>query len=166
VNCGNVPSVVDVDLVTGQSLPTSAQSERVLRLDARRFALLSGSYDVISGIQPTLTDRITGVYDQVSRVVMPGPADVRIADATVLAGDRLLSFGGGLNGAPSDDASAIDIRSWTTTRLGPMLASRSGAAAIGLRDGRVLIVGGARQSPDRSIPLPPGAELFDPSLAP
>jgi hypothetical protein len=47
-----------------------------------------------------------------------------------------------------------------------MLGARARPAATVLRDGRILIVGGARQSPDRTDPLPLGAEIFDPSLVP
>ncbi|MFL5670860.1 MAG: kelch repeat-containing protein [Chloroflexota bacterium] len=166
VGCGDAGAMV-ADLRDGTSEPTAFAFDRAVRLDSRRIALVTGAWhfgDNGDG-SPTL-DRITGIYDAIAGM-QSVPDGTRIGETAVATGDRLLAFGGTMAGGSRSTASvSIDTRSWESTELGQMLAPRAGASAIALRDGRVLIVGGALQSPDRTDPLPPAAEIFDPSLVP
>jgi hypothetical protein len=54
----------------------------------------------------------------------------------------------------------------TASTLPSTLANREGHTATLLDDGRVLVFGGTRWPTDRGVPLPLGAELFDPSALP
>jgi hypothetical protein len=155
-----------VDLATGTTEVVGVRFDGAVRLDDRRIALTSATYDYLNpGPDPVaLTDRVTAVYDQSENVVREVDQIVSIGTPVSVDGKRLLSFGG--TNAPSDRAVAIDPQTWTSTDIGTMLGARARPAATVLRDGRILIVGGARQSPDRTDPLPLGAEIFDPSLVP
>ena len=104
------------------------------------------------------------MYDALDRATTDLPQDALIGGTVAVVGDRLLTFGSGTD--RTDRVTAFDTRTWVSTDIGRMLAPRVGAAATVLRDGRVLVVGGASQSPDRTDPLPPCAEVFDPSRIP
>lgn len=77
---------------------------------------------------------------------------------TLLADGRVLFLG--------SDAYIWDPRTGRFSRLPAPLADLSGPTTTLLEDGRVLIVGGTRWPADRGVPHPPGAEVFDPAVAP
>ena len=152
------------DLSDGTTEHVGVQFDGAIRLDARRIALTSATYQYLgNGQEPVArTSRVTSVYDQSGQVIREVAQIDGIGAAVAVGGDRLLSFGG--TNAPSSQATALDTQTWKSVDIGRMLAPRVRAATAVLRDGRILIVGGASQSPDRTDPLPPGAEIFDPSL--
>jgi hypothetical protein len=156
------------DLTAGTSEPAAFAFDRAVRLDARRTALVLGSWhfgETVGGWP--LLDRVTAIYDALDQSVQPVPSRTDVGSTVVVSGDRILAFGGRLtDGSSSGESVSIDTHSWKSTGLGQMLAARSEASALVLKDGRVLIVGGGVQSPDRTDPLPPTAEIFDPSLVP
>jgi hypothetical protein len=166
VGCGDAAAMV-TDLTNSTSEPTEFTFDRAIRLDSRRIALVSGSWHFGDGGHGSpVLDRITAIYDVIAGM-QPVADGTGIGETVVVVGDRLLAFGGTTSGGNRSAASvSIDTRSWASTEVGQMLAPRAGASAIALRDGRVLIVGGALRSPDRTDPLPPTAEIFDPSLVP
>jgi hypothetical protein len=91
------------------------------------------------------------------------------AVAQPLADGRVLIVGGraSLDGStPLRDAELYDPSSGLFVDVGPMVDGRFVAAVEELADGRVLIVGGSRRSPDRTDPAPSGAEIFDPTRVP
>ena len=75
---------------------------------------------------------------------------------TVLNDGRVLAIGG-------RDAILWDPSAAIASNLPAPLANREGHTATLLDDGRVLVFGGTRWPTDRGVPLPLGAELFDPS---
>jgi hypothetical protein len=165
VSCVDGSPGVLVDLMAGTAVPISTSFNLAIPLDARRIALATASYEFF-GFGQTIpaTAHITAVYDVLDQVATDLPQDPEIGSTFAVAGDRLLTFGSGTD--RTDTVTAFDTRTWVATDLGRMLSPRVGAAAAVLRDGRVLLVGGAPRSADRTDPLPPGAEVFDPSLAP
>ena len=88
--------------------------------------------------------------------------------ATLLPDGRVLVTGGfffsrdpGVAAPLAPTAPEIfDPRSGTSAPAGTMVAERSGHTATLLEEGRVLIVGGVKRSPDRSDTPPPFAELY------
>ena len=78
---------------------------------------------------------------------------------TVLKNRRVLIIGG-------RDALLWDPSTAIASTLPAPLAIRDGQTATLLDDGRVLVVGGTRWPADRGVPIPLGAELFDPSALP
>jgi hypothetical protein len=78
---------------------------------------------------------------------------------TVLGDGRVLIIGG-------RDALLWDPNTAIASTLPAPLAIREGHTATLLEDGRVIVVGGSRWPTDRGVPLPLGAELFDPSVLP
>ena len=153
---------VIADMAAGTVDLEGLRFDRAFRLDAKRVALAIATY--YSDQSSNVTERITAVYDQSDGSVQSVPTGVRIGGTIAVAGDRLMAFGS--NADASDVAVAYDTRTWAASELPPMLAPRSGARTAILQDGRVLIVGGVRQSPDRTDPVRPAAELFDPTLVP
>jgi hypothetical protein len=82
---------------------------------------------------------------------------------TVLADGRVLAAGGiGQDGRSLRSAEIFDPQtsSWSSVATG-MTVARSGAAGVGLRDGRILIAGGADVGSSEPKVLA-AAELFDP----
>ncbi|HEX6867486.1 MAG TPA: hypothetical protein VF119_01715 [Candidatus Limnocylindrales bacterium] len=151
MSCTDDQEALLVDLVTDRIEPMGLRFEEALRLDERRLAMVRHG-------------RLAWIYDTQSREIRDVPGEIDIGTTFATVGDRLLAFGS--RDGYSDRAAAYDTRTWTKTDLGTMLAAREGASATVLPDGRVLIVGGARQSPDRTDPIPPDGEIFDPSPAP
>jgi hypothetical protein len=94
----------------------------------------------------------------------PAMHDARLTPTlTLLADGRVLAAGGvGPDGRSLRSAELFDpgASSWTAVGTG-MTAARSGAAAIGLRDGRVLIAGGTDGAEGGAAVLA-SSELFDP----
>ncbi len=80
----------------------------------------------------------------------------------LLQDDQLLVVGGFWG--PLDSANLFDPASNSTREIGPLTTSREQPSVTVLDDGRALIVGGGTQAPDRTDPVPPAAELFDPRL--
>ena len=88
--------------------------------------------------------------------------------ATLLPDGRVLVTGGSFFARDPADAAAAapiapearDPRSGVFVPAGTMVAERSGHTATLLEDGRVLIVGGVKRSPDRSDSPAPFAELY------
>ena len=105
-----------------------------------------------------------GIYDPGAQTVVPAAAEMPLG--TLVAAEGGIFFFGGTYEAPSDRVVVVDPTTWLSRDLAPMLARRTDPSAAVLPDGRILLVGGARVSPDRTDPIPPGAELFDPSMVP
>jgi hypothetical protein len=84
----------------------------------------------------------------------------------MLADGRVLITGGyGYEGTrrdhPAHPAPEVwDPVSGTFSPAGSLAVDREGHTATLLDDGRVLLVGGVRRSPDRDDPIPPSAELY------
>jgi hypothetical protein len=164
VGCPNEGIASIVDIATGSTEPFDVHVDGAIPIDARRIALTTGAYDYggFGAGRIPVTQRVVSIFDTATGSVTPVADTVELGPAVVVAGDRLVSFGGNQSD-PSDAAIAFDTHTWTSTQLGPMLSARANASVITLRDGRVLIVGGGHESPDRTDPLPVGAEIFDPS---
>jgi hypothetical protein len=157
----NGTDAVIADFRTGRIETTGLQFDHGLRLDGGRVALVSTNQDSLGG----QTLRVTGVYDPATRELAPVEAILPAGTIASVDGRRLYAFGG-WNEDPTNAAIEIDPATWTTRSVGPMLGSRSVATALALSDGRVFIAGGAHVSPDRTDPVSPEAELFDPSRIP
>lgn len=75
---------------------------------------------------------------------------------TQLRDGRVLILGG-------DDATVWDPGTGATGSLPGPLTALNGHTATLLDGGRVLVVGGTTWPADRNLPIPPGAEIFDPN---
>jgi photosystem II stability/assembly factor-like uncharacterized protein len=84
----------------------------------------------------------------------------------LLLRDGRVFTAGGTTGSPDDESTAsaeiYDPATGRWTRTTDMNERRSGASAVQLSDGRVLLVGGARSFAGRELP---DAEVFDPRTA-
>ncbi|MBS1868281.1 MAG: hypothetical protein JSS99_01310 [Actinobacteria bacterium] len=119
----------------------------VVLLDGRVVSIGGGHYDI--------ANNDTSIYDPATNQ-WTTPADypyfVRGNAATVLADGRVLSAGGSaslgdLGDKQLDDVFVFDVATSTWTPVARLPAPRSGARAVTLHDGRVLLAGGA---PDAS----------------
>jgi hypothetical protein len=108
------------------------------------------------------------IYDPATgRTVASGTLPAFVSDdgrsaarsLTLLSDGRVLAIGGRV-------AILWDPSAPNPSTLPAPLANREGHTATLLDDGRVLVVGGTRWPTDRGVPLPLGAELFDPSTLP
>lgn len=108
----------------------------------------------------------TQVYDPGSGELVdiePEGSTAPMAGSIVRLEDGRLLLVGGVWGNPSDAIRVIDPATWRYHDVGRLLTPRADPVAIPLDDGRVLVVGGAQRSADRSDPIPPGAEVIDPA---
>jgi hypothetical protein len=94
------------------------------------------------------------------------------AEVVALADGQVLFIGGrtprvGSSGAarPLRSVERFDPATGEFTFVGLMHSARADHTATLLQDGRVLIVGRTRRSPDRTEPEPVPAEIFDPAAA-
>jgi len=106
------------------------------------FPLAGGQMLAIGGAGPIVANYDTlGEATSLNGLLPLTPA---LFQARVQLDDgRVLSMGGlDTSGAPIADATLYDPVTATTTRVGPMLSPRAGAAAALLSNGKVLVVGG------------------------
>ena len=128
--------------------------------------LADGRILFASGVDPTtssLYDPKTGQLTEGGTVPSasgdPSAGSSTGVRQTLLADGRVLIVSG--------VASVLwDPATGTSRVLPTTIAPLDGESATLLADGRVLIVGGTKLPPDRTVPRPPGAELFDPAAAP
>jgi hypothetical protein len=146
----------DTDQSSILDVPSRERRSMVLLADGR-VLFTSGKETTIL----TVYDPVTG--RTVASETLPALAsDDRRSEGptlTVLGDGRVLIIGG-------RDALLWDPNTATASTLPAPLAIREGHTASLLEDDRVLIVGGTRWPTDRGLPLPLGAELFDPSALP
>jgi hypothetical protein len=108
----------------------------------------------------------TQVYDPNSGELTdigPAGSTAPMAGSIVRLEDGRLLLVGGVWGNLSDAIRVLDPATWQYHDVGRLLTPRTDATATLLDDGRVLAVGGAQRSADRSDPIPPGAEVIDPA---
>ncbi len=158
--CANNADALVIDLAARTTEGTGLRFDRGIRLGDGRIALTTGGF----GPNGDAT-RVSGVYDPVARAVTEVTTDLPVGPVVAASGGRLFAFGG-TDEAPSDHVVEIDPTTGASRDVGPMLGRRSNAVVIALDDGRILILGGERVSPDRTEPVPPFAEVFDPSRIP
>ena len=96
-------------------------------------------------------------------------ADPSLARVTPLRDGRVLVTGGwrpDRGDIPRPTAEIYDPAKDAFRSIGPMVEPRWRHTATLLDDGRVVLVGGVRRSPDRTDPEPAAVESFDPSAVP
>jgi hypothetical protein len=108
--------------------------------------------------------QLTPVTGPVAVPAAPGPPPGAADGAAIarLPDGRVLAAGGhDARGAPRADAAIWDGAAWCATA--PMSAPRSGAAAVVLAGGAVLVTGGATDGPDQMDPFIRTTEIFTPA---
>jgi hypothetical protein len=139
-----------------------------VRLDDGRVLLARPGPDDPAGLTATTYLEPTAIYDPATdrlesfRANGPDPAR---GGVMVSLGSRVVLLAGG-DGTPLPLTALLNPNDGTVRTLGPLLAPRERPTATRLADGRVLIVGGAVESADRTDPIPAGAELLDPDRVP
>ena len=139
-----------------------------IRIDDGRVLLARPGPDDPTGLTATTYFEPTAIYDPATdrlepfRATGPDPAGGRVM---VSLGSHGVLLAGG-DGTPLPLTALVNPNDGSVRTLGPLLAPREWPTATRLADGRVLIVGGAVESPDRTDPIPPGAELLDPARVP
>jgi hypothetical protein len=137
---------------------------------------ITGAATLLDGRVLVVTERDVRILDPATGTVTPSGllAEPRAGErVTTLPDGRILISGGraattsaqGYGGPPLSAAETWDPLEGLRA-VGPMAAGRAGHTATALSDGRVLLVGGVERSPDRTDPVPAGAEVFDPAAAP
>ena len=124
------------------------------------------------GVLVMNADGQAAIFDPESMSFVPSQSSPMARDGAVahrLTNGRVLIVGGRsrLDGSTFlRDAELYDPSSGLFVDVGPMVDGRFGLAVEALADGRVLIVGGSHQSPDRTDPPASGAEIFHPTRVP
>lgn len=160
----------------GAALIVSADAARLVTVPGQALwtdavALADGRVVVVDADgQAAFFDPASGEYTLAGRM-----GERRVdAEVVALADGRVLFIGGRASPRDGSTGQAPTLRSVERfdpatgqfTFVGLMHSARTHHTATLLRDGRVLIVGGARRSPDRTEPKPVPGEIFDPSAAP
>lgn len=137
---------------------------------------ITGAAALPDGRVLVVTERDARILDPATGTTTPSGllTDHRAGGrVTALSDGRVLITGGrpattsgqGYGGPPLPAAETWDPVAGLRL-VGPMAAARAGHTATALLDGRVLLVGGVERSPDRTDPVPPGAEIVDPAAVP
>jgi len=165
--CGRDEPARLFDPATGTTESAGIRGDWVTATPLRDGRVLLASRDGVSGAATLV---ITGIYDPASGTLEELPVSAssraswgrRIEQSGSMTelGDGTVLVAGGFSGA-LDSAWLVDPETGLTQDVGPMLADREQPSVTALGDGRALVVGGVTQSPDRTDPVPPAAELFD-----
>ncbi|MFN8620853.1 MAG: kelch repeat-containing protein [Chloroflexota bacterium] len=151
------------DPVRGTATRTAVVEEQLLRpLRLADGRVLGGNR--VEGPGGGGSVRYTTLFDPAdgSFAIVPGGADADWTAGVVasLPDGRLLAAGG--DEIQSGQLWAVDPSSWSQASLGRLATLRMDPTITVLPDGRALVLGGAYPPPDRTDPLPPGAEIVDP----
>ena len=157
VLCGTQAAQI-VDLATGTSTPTSAHGVWATGL-ALDDGLVVLANEAQSGDMSLGYLEVTAVYQPATDTLTTLSADVPPARGAALAslGDRVVLVGG--DGPPLDLLGVYDPAEGTTSPPVRLLTPRERPTVTRLPDGRMLVVGGAIQPPDRNVPVPPAVEI-------
>ncbi len=154
------------DFATGRAAAAAPLS--VARADIAHAVLPDGRVLLAGGYAAGRAQPLIELFDPANRTTSRvGQLGVPRAGAAAvtLADGRVLIVGGGENGpsglVPSASAEIFDPREGSVSVTGSLAAARYKHAAVGLRDGRVLIVGGS-DGRDRSGKIRT-IEAFDPA---
>lgn len=133
---------------------------------ATAVALPSGEILVVGGLDPRdpqVTNESVELIDPLSKgvTVLPQHLVGRLHQTATIAGDRVI-MAGGVEWAidhwtPLDRVEVYDAASRTWLTAKPLFVSRSDHAAVALRDGRVMVIGG-----NHDTKLLDSTELYDP----
>jgi hypothetical protein len=159
-------SVEFYDPVTRESVEAGALSHA--RADIAAVTLRDGRVAFIGGYDGRTALADVDVFDPRTQRITPGPALARAragAAAVQLNDGRVLVVGGGEGArdlAPSASAEIADIELKRWTAAGTLTLARYKHAAVVLKDGRALVVGGS-DARDRQGKIS-ALEVFDPKV--
>ena len=156
--CGSTsPEIFDPRDGSTAAVTVNGDWVRALPLHDGRVLLASADatrVDDPAAFRPVaILNAVTGRLAELSTTAAGG-------SLVALSDGRLLLVGGAANN-PNASATLLDLATGETRDVGPLLTPRQEPSLTVLQDGQVLIVGGAIQSADRTVPMPPGAELLD-----
>ncbi len=159
-----ITSALIFDPVAGTSRPVDVDGwfSTGPRLDDGHVVIRTSAGGQVDAAYLTIDRTYDPATGTVTRIAADDAAPPMTGTITRLDGDRLLTVGGS-EGNLGDAIQLIDTTTWAYRDAGRLATPRADPTVTVLLDGRVLIVGGASRSPDRAVPLPPGAELFDPA---